>query len=159
MSQSKSIVTLPSDTEVHIVREFDADVNLVYRANTEDALIVRWMATPGWNLELKEHDLRPGGHYYMEWTSTGDQGSFAFEGDFKEIVPNEKLVMVERFVGAPGHCLVTTTFEDLGGRTRLTMNMNYDSPESRDMAVKTGMTDGLEVCFQTLEGIVTTEAI
>lgn len=155
----KSVVTLPSETEVTVAREFDAAPDLVFRAHSEPALLSRWLATPGYKMTVKEHAFEVGGKYLHTWTSEQDGSSFSFAGEFQEIVPNAKIVQVERFVGAPGHCLCTTTFEDLGGKTRLVTNMNYDSQATRDMAVSTGMTDGMEVCYAQLEAIATSGAI
>jgi uncharacterized protein YndB with AHSA1/START domain len=38
----KAEVTLPTDDQIKVVREFDAPANLVYRAVTEPELVKRW---------------------------------------------------------------------------------------------------------------------
>ena len=115
-----AVLTLPSDTEILMVREFDAPRELVFKAYTTPELVKRWWAGKRGNVTIAEIDLRVGGQW--RYVMIADGGfEVAFHGEYHEIVPNEKLVNTEIFEGAPeaGAALVTCTFEDLGdGRTR-----------------------------------------
>jgi uncharacterized protein YndB with AHSA1/START domain len=150
-----AVLTLPSDTEILMVREFDAPRELVFKAYTTPELVKRWWAGKRGNVTVAEIDLRVGGRWRYVMIA---QGGFevAFHGEYQEIVPNEKLVNTEIFEGAPegGAAIVTCTFEDLGdGRTRLHMLTSVDSKEIRDTIIGTGMETGAQEGLDILEQI------
>jgi uncharacterized protein YndB with AHSA1/START domain len=150
-----AVLTLPSDTEILMVREFDAPHDLVFKAYTTPELVRRWWAGKRGNVTIAEIDLRVGGQWRYVMVADGGY-EVAFHGEYHEIVPNEKLVNTEIFEGAPdaGAALVTCTFEDLGeGRTRLHMLTSVDSKEVRDMIIGTGMESGAQEGLDILEQI------
>ena len=95
-----AVLTLPSDTEILMVREFDAPRELVFKAYTTPELVRRWWAGKRGNVTIAEIDLRVGGQW--RYVMVADGGfEVAFHGEYHEIVPNEKLVNTEIFEGAP----------------------------------------------------------
>jgi uncharacterized protein YndB with AHSA1/START domain len=150
-----AILTLPSDTEILMVREFDAPRELVFQAYTTPELVKRWWAGKRGNVTIAEIDLRVGGKW--RYVMIADGGfEVAFHGEYREIVPNEKLVNTEVFEGAPdaGAAIVTCTFEDIGdGRTKLSMRTGVDSREIRDTIIATGMETGAQEGLDILEEI------
>ena len=150
-----AVLTLPSDTEILMVREFDAPRDLVFKAYTTPEYVKRWWAGKRGNVTIAEIDLRVGGQWRYVMVAEGGF-EVAFHGEYHEIVPNEKLVNTEIFEGAPeaGAALVTCTFEDLGdGRTRLHMLTSVDSQEIRDTIIATGMEGGAQEGLDILEEI------
>jgi uncharacterized protein YndB with AHSA1/START domain len=87
-------------------------------------------------------DMRPGGTW--RYLHRGEDGSeYAFRGEYREVVPPERLSSTFEFEGMPGHVsLDTATFEDLGGKTRLTAVSLFSSAEDRDGYVSSGAEDG-----------------
>ena len=150
-----AVLTLPSDTEILMVREFDAPKDLVFKAYTTPEYVKRWWAGKRGNVTVAEIDLRVGGQW--RYVMIADGGfEVAFHGEYHEIVPNEKLVNTEIFEGAPegGAALVTCTFEDIGdGRTTLSMLTTVDSQEIRDTILATGMETGAQEGLDILETI------
>ena len=150
-----AVLTLPSDTEILMVREFDAPRDLVFKAYTTPELVKRWWAGKRGKVTVAEIDLRVGGRW--RYVMVADGGfEVAFHGEYREIVPNEKLVNTEIFEGAPegGAALVTCTFEGLDdGRTRLHMLSSVDSQEIRDTIIATGMEGGAQEGLDLLEQI------
>jgi uncharacterized protein YndB with AHSA1/START domain len=150
-----AILTLPSDTEILMVREFDAPKHLVYTAYTTPELVKRWWAGKRGTVTVAEIDLRVGGQWRYAMIAEGGF-EVAFHGEYHEIVPNEKLVNTEIFEGAPeaGAAIVTCTFETIeGDRTRLAMLTSVDSLEIRDMIVGSGMETGAQEGLDILEAI------
>jgi uncharacterized protein YndB with AHSA1/START domain len=148
-------LTLPSDTEILMTREFNAPKHLVYKAYTTPELVSRWWAGRRGTVTLAEIDLRVGGSWRYVMTAT-EGFEVAFHGEFKEIVPDERLVNTEVFEGAPegGEALVTVTFEALDGdRTRIAMLSALPSLQVRDMIVATGMESGAQEGMDILEEI------
>jgi len=153
---ASAVVTLPADTEILITREFDAPRHLVWHAYTTPELVSKWW--PGERGEMRscEIDFRVGGTWrYLMVASEGYE--VGFHGEFREIVPNEKIVNTEIYEGAPegGAALVTVTFEETDGRTTLSMLTSVDSKEIRDMIVGSGMESGVQEGMDILERLVT----
>ena len=159
-------VSLPTDREVRVVRSFSAPRKLVWDAHTKPELVQRWMlGPPGWTMPVCEIDLRVGGAYRWRWRSDDDGKEFGFFGKFVEIDAPAKLVHEEHF--DPGDvggsmttdpAIITSTFEDEGKGTRLVVNMRFVSKDARDGAVATGMTDGMEMSYAGLDGLLANAA-
>jgi uncharacterized protein YndB with AHSA1/START domain len=160
-SQHKSTVTLPNDRDVVVVRVFDATRDLVFDALTKPALLQRWMlGPPGWTMPVCEMDVRPGGKFEWRWRSEKDGSEFGFSGVFREVVRPSRIVHVERFDpgdvgGEMGEAVVTTVLTEKNGVTTYTTTIRYESTEVRDAALKTGMTDGMEMSYQNLDELLT----
>jgi uncharacterized protein YndB with AHSA1/START domain len=143
-------VTLPTDTLIKIEREFDAPAHLVFRAYTEPDLVRRWWTGGRGEMTVVEIDLRVGGRwrYAME---TPDGSESAFHGEYREIVPDERLVSTAVFEGAPDAAsLDTLTFEERDGRTLLTILVEHTRKEHRDAHVESGMEEGLQDALDLL---------
>lgn len=155
----KAHVTLPSDREVKVERSFKAPRSLVYRAHTEPDLVKQWMlGPPGWTMPVCEMDVRVGGQYRWMWRSEADGSQFGFNGTYREIEQDIRLVHTEHYeagtVGGeyPGKgALVTTTFTEYDGITTLTSLMDFGTKDARDAAIATGMTSGMEQSYVLLE--------
>jgi uncharacterized protein YndB with AHSA1/START domain len=152
-SSGKAVVTLPTDTQILITRVFDAPRHLVYKAWTTPELIKRWWSGDRGTVTLAEVDLRVGGTW--RYVMTADQGfEVAFHGEYKEIVPNERIVATEVFEGMPeGEALTTNTFTEKAGRTTLTMLSEHSSQMFRDMVVNSGMEGGMQESMDHLEQV------
>ena len=150
-----AVLTLPTDQEILMVREFDAPKHLVYKAYTTPELVKRWWGGRRGSVTIAEIDLRVGGKW--RYVMTANEGfEVAFHGEYQEIVADEKLVNTEVFEGAPegGAALVTCTFEELdGARTQLSMLTKVDSKEIRDLIIGTGMETGAQEGLDILEAI------
>jgi uncharacterized protein YndB with AHSA1/START domain len=147
-------VTLPADDQILITREFDAPKHLVYKAYTTPELLRRWWHAKRGEVTVAEIDLRVGG----KWRSamvTPDGMEVAFNGEYREIVPNEKLVSTEAYEGAPGAepTLNTATFTEVDGRTRLEILVQCPNRETRDAIIESGMEDGLQDALDLLEEV------
>jgi uncharacterized protein YndB with AHSA1/START domain len=149
-----AVVTLPSDTEILTTREFNAPKRLVYKAWTTPELIKRWWGGDRGIATVAEVDLRVGGAFrYAMDANPGFE--VAFRGEFREIVPNERIVSTEILEGMPdaGAALNTVSFTEENGRTTLTILTEYPSREIRDMVLASGMEGGLQESLDDLEEV------
>jgi uncharacterized protein YndB with AHSA1/START domain len=155
----RAAVTLPSDTQVRIQREFDAARHLVYRAWTTPELIKRWWSAKRGTATIADVDLRVGGAW--RWVMIADRGGVevAFRGVYKEIVPNERLVYTEIYEAVPGAgALTTVTFAEHAGRTTVTILVDHETKANRDAHVNSGMEGGLQDALDLLEDVATSLA-
>ncbi|HTJ59199.1 MAG TPA: SRPBCC domain-containing protein [Devosiaceae bacterium] len=156
-STHKAEVTLPSDTEILVIRNFDAPPALVYRAFIEPALVKRWMlGPPGWSMPVCEIDYRIGGKYHYRWRNEADGNEFGLTGVFEEIEPEKTLNSRERFEDTTleDEAHIATSFRPNGAGTRVVYLITSESKEARDKALATGMTDGMELSFQLLDKVL-----
>jgi uncharacterized protein YndB with AHSA1/START domain len=152
-------VTLPADDQILITREFDASAHLVYKAWTTPELVKRWWHAKRGEATVAEIDLQVGGKWrYVMVTDDGTE--VGFHGEYREIVPNERIVSTEVYEGLPegvseedGMTVNTATFTEVDGRTTLTILVQAASKESRDAIIDSGMEAGLQDALDLLEQV------
>jgi uncharacterized protein YndB with AHSA1/START domain len=146
-------VTLPTDEQILITREFDSPKHLVYEAFTTPELVKRWWHANRGEMTLAEIDLRVGGKW--RYVMVADGGfEVAFHGEYREIVPSERIVSTEVFEGMPdAEAVNTATFTETDGRTTLTILVQHASKEHRDAHIESGMEAGLQDALDLLEQV------
>ena len=149
----RATISLPSDEEILITREFDVPKRLLYRAYTTPELVRRWWCGQRGEVTVCEIDLRPGGawRYVLRANGGFDVG---FHGIYKDIVPDEKIVSTEVFEGMPDAQAVSTvrfiTSPD-GRHTSLSILVQHTSRANRDIHLQSGMEEGLNEALDLLE--------
>ena len=152
-NKGTAVVTLPSPTQIQVTREFDAPKDLVYRAWTTPDLIKRWWHANRGEVTRVDVDLRVGGTW--RWVMMA-HGTFevAFHGEYREIVPNERIVYTEIYEGAPhAPAVVTLTFAERDGRTAVTLLAQHEKQEHRDGHLNSGMEPGMQDALDLLEQV------
>ena len=158
-SNGTATVTLPTDRQILITREFDAPRHLVYKAWTTPELVKRWWHANRGQVTIAEIDLRVGGTWrYVSVTESGME--VAFHGEYREIVPNERLVSSEVYEGIPDAeqhaALNTLTLTERDGRTLLTVLVEHPTREGRDAHINSGMEPGMQDALDLLEQVAVT---
>jgi len=159
-SNGSAILTLPTDEQILITREFDAPKRLVYKAWTTPELVQRWWNAKRGEVTIAEIDLRVGGKW--RWVMIADGGfEVGFHGEYLELVPDERIVTTEVYEGLPegvseeeGGTVNTATFAEAAGRTTLTLLIQAANKTSRDAIVDSGMEAGLQDALDLLEQVV-----
>ena len=159
-SSGSAILTLPTDEQILITREFDAPKHLVYKAWTTPELVKRWWNAKRGEVTIAEIDLRVGGKW--RWVMIADGGfEVGFHGEYLELVPDERIVTTEVYEGLPdgvseeeGGTVNTATFAEAEGRTTLTLLIQAANKTSRDAIIDSGMEAGLQDALDLLEQVV-----
>jgi uncharacterized protein YndB with AHSA1/START domain len=152
-SSGTAVVTLPTDTQILITREFDAPKYLVYKAWTTPELIKRWWSGDRGEVTIAEVDLRVGGTWRYVMVANGGF-EVAFHGEYREIVPNERIVSTEVYESMPeGEAVDTHMFTEKDGRTTLTVLVQHSCQEHRDTHINFGMEGGMQEAMDHLEQI------
>lgn len=153
-----AVVTLPSDTEILITREFDAPRHLIFKAWTTPELVKRWWHANRGTCTAAEIDLRVGGRW--RWVMVTDDGfEVAFHGEYREIVPGDRLVYTEVYEGAPlaedgeEAALNTVTLTEKGGRTQVTTLVQTRTKAVRDVIISSGMEAGMQDAYDLMEQV------
>ncbi|MDX6451463.1 MAG: hypothetical protein QOH16_1512 [Gaiellaceae bacterium] len=158
-SSGSATVTLPTDEQILITREFAAPKHLVYKAWTTPELVKRWWNAKRGEVTIAEIDLRVGGTW--RWVMVADDGSeVGFHGEYLELVQNERIVSTEVYEGLPegvseedGSTVNTATFTEAGSGTTLTLLIQAANKTSRDAIIDSGMEAGLQDALDLLEQV------
>ena len=147
-------VTTPSEREIRMTRLFNAPRHLVWEAMSKPEHIKRWWGClgEGYSVPVCEVDLRPGGKW--RFVNRHPKGEAEFYGEYREIVPPERVVFTEIFAPFPdAGSLVTAVLTEENDKTRLTVTAQYPSLEVRDMVIGTGMAKGAAASYDRLEEV------
>ena len=122
--------------ELTIRRILDAPRSLVFNAWTQPEHLARWWGPQGFVNVACEMDVRPGGAWFRVMRAP-DGALYTKRGIYREIVAPERLVFTYANEAADGtldgETLVTVTFEEHGGQTKLTLHhTGFESVASRD---------------------------
>ncbi len=117
-------VPAPARVDVTFTRLLDAPRTLVFKLWTDPVHMARWWGPHGFTNPVCELDVRPGGAIRIDMRAP-DGTVHPMTGQFREVTPPERLVFVAVARDQKGlallECTTTVTFEDEGGRTRLTV--------------------------------------
>jgi uncharacterized protein YndB with AHSA1/START domain len=136
MPATSTAATDTANRELVVTRVFDAPRALVFKAWSSPEHLTRWWGPHGFSVHVCEVDFRVGGGWHIRMKSA--QGvEDRQRGVFREIVAPERIVFSYAFEdenGTRGHeSIVRVTFEDVAGKTRLTVRQAvFESTEVRD---------------------------
>ncbi|GAB5409163.1 MAG: SRPBCC family protein [Balneolaceae bacterium] len=159
-------MTTSSNQEVHpiiITRVFNAPLELFYKVWTEPEHIASWWGPEGFTTRVEEYDFRVGGK--TKYVMTGPDGTeYPVTGKFLEIIENEKIVSTDEFgeeyeemaekmkMEIPRIDSLTAIFEDVDGKTKLTLIMTHPTQRDRDLHEKMHVVEGWNSSFDCLDG-------
>jgi uncharacterized protein YndB with AHSA1/START domain len=129
---------VPTKRVMTMTRLLDAPRELVWRVYTEPEHMVHWMASKEWTTPSAEIDLRPGGAFNIEMRPLDGGDGFFFGGTYDEVVEPELIVLA---IG-DGR-IMRTTFEDVAGKTRLTLSWEMAMDEALERQGYTEILDKL----------------
>jgi uncharacterized protein YndB with AHSA1/START domain len=160
MSDKNNVAKSGDEPDFTITRIFDAPRELVFKAWTEPGHMTQWWGPRGFSNPICEMDVRNGGAYRLVMRSP-DGVDYPIKGVFREIVRPERIVMTQDVSEHPaqwhdlvnpnrkkgdnnpaGELLTTVIFEEVGGKTKLTVRTRFTSASIRDAMLKMGMTEG-----------------
>jgi uncharacterized protein YndB with AHSA1/START domain len=146
-------VTTPTDRTILIERVFDASRDRVWRAFTDPTQVAQWWGR-GNKLVIERMEVEKGGHWrYVEHAPDGVHG---FEGRYREVTPQDRLVHTFEWDGMPAYVILeTVTFEDLGdGRTKVVNESLFFHTDERDGMLASGMEGGLNQSYEALDRLL-----
>jgi uncharacterized protein YndB with AHSA1/START domain len=150
-----AVVTLPTNTQILITRDFDAPKHLVYQAWTTPDLIKRWWSANRGKVTVADVDVRVGGTW--RWVMVTDDGvEVGFHGMYQELIPNQRIVCTEVYEGFPegdAESVNTMTFTEKDGRTTLVILVQHKSQAHRDAHINSGMEAGMQDAMDLLEQV------
>ena len=152
--RGSAVVTLPSDTEILITRQFDAPAALVWEALTRPEHIKRWWGPEWCPVTSAEMDVRVGGAW--RYVCRMDDGTeLGWHGEYREIDAGHSITSTEVFEGFPdAESLNTMTLTESDGVTTLATLVRHSSQEHRDGHIESGMEGGMQDTFNRLDHLL-----
>jgi uncharacterized protein YndB with AHSA1/START domain len=146
-------VTTPSEREIRIERIFNAPRARVWRAFTDPELVAQWWGR-GNKLVIERMEVKRGGRW--RFVEHAPEGVHGFEGRFREVTPESRVVQTFEYDGMPGHVAIdTVTLEDLGdGRTKVVTVSLFHTSEERDGMLRSGMEGGVNETYAALDRLL-----
>ena len=155
--RNETIVKRTADRELVVTRTFDAPAHIVFDAWTKPELLKRWWAPKSFGVSLFEceSDLRVGGNYRYAF-GRDPRYPEVFSGRYVEVTSPSRLVLTQVYerMSDAGEAVVTATFEESQGRTRLTLHQLFPSKEALEGALASGMETGMRVTLDQLDALV-----
>ncbi len=160
-----------NNNQIVISRVFDAPKEKVYEAWTNESEAKKWWGPKGFTAPVIEMDVRPGGKYHFCMKAPDGKPlegkEFWSTGTYKEIEPNEKLVITDSFSDENGNIvspkehgldpnfpttsIVTVLFEETDGGTHLSIIYPVKNKKTKQVMEKTGMREGWATSLDKLE--------
>jgi len=157
MNYKETFKVEPSgEREIVMTRVFNASRDLVFDALTKPELVKRWLlGPPGWSMPVCQIDLKVGGSYRYVWRNE-DGREMGMGGKYKEIVRPERIGHTELFDEAwyEGESLNTWTLAEQGDNTTLVVTMRYETQQTRDAVLESGMESGVATSYERLDEIL-----
>ncbi|MDH6283094.1 SRPBCC domain-containing protein [Prescottella agglutinans] len=146
-------VTTPGERGLHIERTLNAPRDRVWAAYNEPESIAQWWGR-GNKVDIETWEPEPGGHW--RFVEHHDGRADGFEGRFREISPENRVVRSFEWDGMPAHvCIETMELVDLGdGRTKVVIDSLFMTAEDRDGMVQSGMEEGMNASFAALDALL-----
>jgi uncharacterized protein YndB with AHSA1/START domain len=140
-----------------VTRTLNGPARTVFEAWTKPELLTRWWAPKSLGVSLFEctSDLRVGGVYRYAF-GRDPKNPEVFSGRYLEVTPPARLVLTQLYerMREAGEAVITITFEESQGRTRLTLHQLFPTKEALDGAVASGMERGMRETFEQLDALV-----
>src|SRR5689334_5569462 len=126
------VIAEPGKHDIVMTRELNAPRELVFKAMTDPALILKWWGPKQYTTIVDKMDVRVGGIWrYIQRNTNGDE--HIFSGVYHEITSPDRLVYTFEYEGAPGHVsLETVTLAERDGKTLITDSLVFQSIADRD---------------------------
>jgi uncharacterized protein YndB with AHSA1/START domain len=157
-SNRSAALTLPSDRELILTRDFEAPRELVFEAWSKPEHVRRWYGLRHLTLPVCEMDFREGGSWRFVLRDLQGGIDHPLSGEYRVIVRPERIVFTERYEAIPGSDhVVTLIFADRDGRTTLRMHILYQSKEHREGHLMSGMEAGMQETFSRLDEFLAAE--
>jgi uncharacterized protein YndB with AHSA1/START domain len=155
-TEYKATIDLTADTDILITRTFQAPAALVYSAMTTPEHVRRWWGAGHGEVTTCEIDLRVGGAWRFVLTQP-DGSEVAFSGEYLELDPPGRMVHTERYEAVPAPpSTVTTSYDEHDGATTMRALCRYDSKETRDAVIASGMEIGMNASYDAIDALLPT---
>lgn len=144
--------------KVHITREFDADLSLVWDAFTKAEILDQWNAPKPFTARTKSMDFKVGGRRFYAMVSPDGQEHWAIQR-YTSITPKTNFKMFNAFADKDENPQLPGsdwdyTFSEKDGRTIVNITIYNESLERMEKMIEMGFTEGFKAALANLEEVL-----
>lgn len=143
-----------------VSREFEAPVELVWKAFTESEILDKWWGPAPWRAETKSMDFSVGGHWLYAMVSPENEKHWA-RMDYLSIEPHKNFHVEDAFCDENGKVNPempvskgSNVFTKTNGGTKVDFKMVYSTEEQLKQIVEMGFEQGITACFDQLDELI-----
>lgn len=149
-----------ANKRITVVREFDAPVEQVWKAWTQQELLDNWWAPKPWKAKTKKMDFRPGG--YWLYAMIGPQGEEHWARvDFNTIEQNRMFTAEDYFSDENGNrsndmpgMKWRNSFTSTGSGTKVTVEITFASEQDMNKILEMGFEEGFTSALGNLDEVL-----
>lgn len=142
---------------IHIKREFNAGLELVWQAWTTAELLDQWWGPQPWRAETKTMDFREGGSWLYAMVSPEGDRHWS-KAHYISIEKEKSFTQKDGFCDENGTMnpdfpqnLVTNTFNEKGHKVLVEMLLTFDSLTDLETTIGMGFKEGMTTDFNQLD--------
>jgi uncharacterized protein YndB with AHSA1/START domain len=154
-----------TNKKVHVSRTFNASIDRVWKAWTDNTILEQWWAPKPWKAETKKMDFREGGHWL--YCMVGPQGEKHWSGiDYKKVEPQKSFRGVDYFCdenGVVNPSFPSTqwdaSFSSTADGTRVDVHLTFQKVEDLEQLIQMGFKEGFEMAQNNLDELIAANRI
>jgi PhnB protein len=142
---------------IHVEREFNSDLNLVWEAWTNPEILDQWWAPKPYQTKTKTMDFRNGGLWIYCMISPQNETHWC-KADYKEVAPMKSYSYVDNFCDENGtishpfpNSFWTNHFSETGEITTVNITIQYESLEALEKIIEVGFKEGFTMAMENLD--------
>ena len=145
-----------STNTIHIIREFAADLDLVWDAWTKAEILDLWSAPRPWRAQTKEMDFREGGRWLYSMVSPENVAYWSLV-EFLKIEQKSSFTTRNSFCDENGNSLnnvfslCKNSFRPGDGTTMVIVEKKFDKLSDLEMMISKGFREGLSMSLTNLD--------
>lgn len=145
---------------IHIKREFDASLELVWQAWTDPGLLDQWWGPKPWRAETKTMDFREGG--YWLYAMVGPEGEKHWsKANYISIVKEKSFTVKDGFCDENGTMspefpqnLWENNFNPKENKVQVDMLLTFDTLADLEATIAMGFKEGFTIGLQQLDELL-----
>lgn len=142
---------------VNVIREFDAELELVWEAWTNPDILDQWWAPKPYKTKTKIMDFREGGMWFYAMIGPNNETQW-IKAEYKKIEPQKSYSYTDSFCDDNGivneeypKSFWTNFFSENNGITVVNITIQYDSQEALAQSIELGFKEGFTMAMQNLD--------
>ena len=149
-----------ANKKIHVVREFNAPIEKVWKAWTDPDLLEKWWGPKPWVAKTKSMDFTVGGTWLYAMEGPEDQKHWS-RVTFTAIEPEARFAATTLFCDENGNTQPgapvshwDNKFEAVGNKTRVTADLLFDDESAFKMLVEMGFEGGFTIGLNQLDELL-----
>jgi uncharacterized protein YndB with AHSA1/START domain len=151
-----------AENSIHIKREFDANLQMVWQAWTDPELLDKWWAPKPYHIETKSLNFEEGGRWLYAMVSPRNEKDWC-KADYKTIEQLKFISWLDAFCDEYGNetsgkprSFWTNIFSEENGTTTVNVTLQHENQGDLEMMIQMGFKEGFSMALENLDQLLST---